>query len=272
MPSHPFAKGSPLEQFIVVFHSGANGDVWDRFFQRARKARLRVSGSGLGDFYGGTLICDRFDGGFFVEFGPAGSEFAADSGHRQFGLADHARERAPFFSERVFLHARCHARAFRDHFGVEQFGFVGLAGVEETPLRVGIVLRNLGEVAARVEHFLCGEHADECHLHRRFDADALFVGFDGGELRLLAEDFATEAKFAACDDGLLDEEAFLAAADGAAANFVAGVADGGIGIKAGLLLAAFGGADLRFGLAERGIVLTRDGLDLVESDERGFCV
>ena len=107
-------------------------------------------------------------------------------------------------------------------------------------------------------------------MHGGFDADALFVGFDGGELRLLAEDFAAQAEFAGGDDRLLDEEALFAAADRAAANFVAGVADGGIGIEAGLLLAGFGGADLGFGLAEGGIVLARDGLDLVERDERRF--
>ena len=149
------------------------------------------------------------------------------------------------------MHACGHASAFGDHFGVEQFGFVGLTGVEEAALRVYIILRNFCEVAARVEHFLRRKDADERHLHGGLDADALLVGFDGGELRLLAEDLAAEAKFASGDDGLLDEETLLAAADGASADFIASVADGGIRVEAGLLLACFGGAD--FGLDRKNI-------------------
>jgi hypothetical protein len=138
-------------------------------------------------------------------------------------------------------------------------------------LCVGIVLRNFREVAARVEHFLRGEDADERHLDGGFYADALLVGFNGGELCLLAEYFAAETEFASGDDGLLNEEAFFAAADGAAATFIAGVADDGIRVEAGLLLTGFGGADLGFGLAESWIVLARDILDLIEGDQRGFC-
>src|SRR6201999_2371236 len=108
---------------------------------------------------------------------------------------------------------------------------------------VGIILGNFCEIASRIEHFLSREHTDERHLYRGFDTDALFVGFDRGELRLLAEDLAAEAKFSAGDYRLLDEKAFFAAADRATANFVACVADGWIGIHAGLLLACFCGAD-----------------------------
>jgi len=63
---------------------------------------------------------------------------------------------------------------------------------------------------------------------------------------------------------LLDEEALLAAADGAAANFIAGVADGGIGIETGLLLAGFGGANFGFGLAESGIGFGWPGAGLLQ--------
>jgi len=69
---------------------------------------------------------------------------------------------------------------------------------------------------------------------------------------------------------LLDEEALLAAADGATANFIAGVGDGGIGVEAGLLLAGFGGADFGFGLAEGGIGFGGQALGFFESEEWGF--
>ncbi len=69
---------------------------------------------------------------------------------------------------------------------------------------------------------------------------------------------------------MLDEEALLAAADGAAANFVAGVADGGIGVETGLLLARFGGADFGFGLSQGGIGFGGKGLGFFEGEEGGF--
>lgn len=69
---------------------------------------------------------------------------------------------------------------------------------------------------------------------------------------------------------MFDEEALLAAVNGAAANFVAGIADGGIGIEARLLVARFGGADFGFGLAEGGIGIRGELLSLLESEEGGF--
>ena len=223
--------------------------------RRARaSAACALRGGGVGDLYGWALFGDGFYGFFFVELGPVCGEIAGDAGYRHFGLADDGAEGAPLFAERVFLHAGGYAHALGVDFGVEDFGFVGLAGVEEAALGFGAVLRDVVEVAAGVEHFLCGEDADVGHFYGGFYADALFFGFDGGESGFVGEDVAAESEFAGGDDGLFDEEALFAAAYRAAADFVAGVADGGIGIEAGLLAAGFGGADFGFGLAEGGIV------------------
>jgi hypothetical protein len=69
---------------------------------------------------------------------------------------------------------------------------------------------------------------------------------------------------------LLDEEALLAAAYGAATNFVAGVADGGIGVETGLLLAGFGGADFGFGLSQGGIGFGGEALGFFQGEEGRF--
>jgi hypothetical protein len=66
---------------------------------------------------------------------------------------------------------------------------------------------------------------------------------------------------------LLDEESLLAAMRFASANFVARIADGRIGIERRLLCACTSGADARFRLAERGIVLPRGFQSVVKSKE-----
>ena len=57
------------------------------------------------------------------------------------------------------MHARGHAHALRFNFGFEDFRFVGLAGVLQTRLRFGSVLRDVCQVAPRVEQFLRSENA-----------------------------------------------------------------------------------------------------------------
>src|SRR6185295_11557362 len=179
---------------------------------------------------------------------------------RHVGLTDYGAERAPLFAQGVFLHARGDAHTLGFDFGVEDFGLVGLAGVEQAAFGVGAVLRDFVEVAAGVEKFLRGKDTNEGHFHGAFDTDALLFGFDGGELCFVAENVFREAEFARGDDGLLDEEALFAAADRAAADFVTRVANGGIGVEAGLLAAGVGGADFGFGLVESGIVFAREML------------
>ena len=100
----------------------------------------------------------------------------------------------------------------------------------------------------------------------------MFLGFDFGELHFFGEYVAAARELSPGDYGLLDEEALLAAAAGAAPNFVAGVGDGGIGVEAGLLPTGLGGADFGFGLAEGGIGFGGQALGFFEGEERGFGV
>src|SRR5258708_6100738 len=186
------------------------------------------------------------------------------------GAGEKSSEGAPFFAKSVFLHAGGEAKALGVYFGVEDFGFVCLAGVRKLTLSFGEVLLDFGEVAADVEKFLGGEDAEEGGFDGGFDADFLLLGFDFGELRFLGEDVAAAGELSGGDDGLLDEEALLAAADRATANFIAGVGDGGIGVEAGLSLGGFGGADFGFGLAEGGIGFAGQALGFFENEEWGF--
>ncbi len=215
----------------------------------------------------GAFVGDGLDSLLFVELRPACFEDAGNGRLGHAGLADDGGERAPFFAKGIFLHARGHAHALRFHFRLEDFGFIGLAGVEKTALRFGCVAGDVREIAARVKQLLRRENAKEGHFHGAGDADALLFGFYDGELRLLAEDFLTQAQLAAGHDGLLHEKTLLATADGAAANFIGGVANGWIGVEAGLLAARIRGADFGIRLAKRGIGLLRDFLDLLEGNQ-----
>ena len=205
-------------------------------------------GGGFGNAHRGTFFCDGLHGFFFVQFRPSMFEIARDGCRRHIGLTDDRTEGPPFFAQRVFLHPGSDAHALRFDFRVEHFGFIRLTGVQEAPLCFGVVLRDLRQIAAGVEHFLGGEYAQERHFHCTFDTYALLARFDGGEFRFLAEDVPAQAEFSGGYDRLLYEKSFFTPADRAAANFVAGVANGGIRVEAGLLLAGFGGADLCFRL------------------------
>jgi hypothetical protein len=109
-------------------------------------------------------------------------------------LTDYGAERAPLFAQSVFLHARGDAHTLGFDFGVEDFGLVGLAGVEQAAFGVGAVLRDFVEVAAGIEKFLRGKDTNEGHFHGTFDTDALLFGFDGGELCFVAENVFREAE------------------------------------------------------------------------------
>ena len=102
-------------------------------------------------------------------------------------------------------------------------------------------------LAARIEQFLRCEDANVSGLYRAFNAQLLLLGFELGKAGLLCKNTAGFSEFSAGDDGLLQEETLLAAVDGAAADFIPYVADGRIGIKAGLLSARLRGAD--FGMS-----------------------
>ena len=126
---------------------------------------------------------------------------------------------------------------------------------------------DLAEIAARFQELLGGENAIESNFHRSFHAGFLFFSFDFGDARFLFEDTATLGEFARGDDGLFDKEPLFAAVDGTAADFVAGVADRGIGIEACLLRAGFGGANFGFGLAKSGIGGGGETFRVVEGEE-----
>ena len=95
----------------------------------------------------------------------------------------------------------------------------------------------------------------------------MFFSCDFSDARFLFENAATLGEFSRGDDGLLDEESLFAAVDGTAADFVAGVADGGVRIKAGLLRVGFGGANFCFGLAKSGIGGGGETCRVVEGEE-----
>lgn len=84
---------------------------------------------------------------------------------------------------------------------------------------------------------------------------------------LLLLDVARLIQLAASDQCLLQEKALLAAVDGTAANFIAGVADGRIWVQSGLLGAGFGSANLGFRLAQRGIGFGGEALGVGEAEE-----
>jgi hypothetical protein len=265
-----FGVGNGVESLVVVFHAAAELEIGNGFALGAEEFAGCAGGAGFGDTRSGRLSCDCVDGLIFVEVGPIVFEIAGDGGERQIGTAEKSGEGAPLFPKGVFLHAGGEAKALRVDFGVEDFGFVSLAGVGKLALGLGDVLLDSGEVAADVEKFLGGEDAEESGFDGSFDADFLLLGFDFGELRFFGENVAAAREFSGGDNGLLDEEALLASADGAAANFIAGVADGGVGIEAGLLLAGFGGADFGFGLAESGIGFGGQALGFFEGEERSL--
>jgi len=99
------------------------------------------------------------------------------------------------------------------------------------------ILLDFGQVAADVEKFLRGRGRAGTRFHGSSTRFFLFLGFDFGELGFFERRRGCARAFRG-DDGLLNEEALLAAADRAAANFVAGVATVD-GVEARLLLASF---------------------------------
>lgn len=179
---------------------------------RASECSLRADGCGFGDSNGRAVFRYGFNGLLFVQFRPIFREVAGDGSHRHCRLADYGAQRAPFFAHGVFLHARGDAHALGIDFGVEDFGFIRLAGIEQAALRFGAILSDVVEIPAGIEHFLGGEYSHESHPYSRFYTNALLVRFDGGEFRLVREDVTAEFEFASGNDGLLNEEALLAAA------------------------------------------------------------
>jgi len=113
---------------------------------------------------------DGFDGLIFIEVGPVVFEIAGDGGEGKIGTAEKRGEGAPLFAKSIFLHAGREAEALGVDFGVEDFGFVDLAGVRKLALRVSEVLLDFGEVAADVEKFLGGQYAEEGSFDGSFDA------------------------------------------------------------------------------------------------------
>jgi hypothetical protein len=91
-----------------------------------------------------------------MRVGPVVFEIAGDGGEGKIGTAEKRGEGAPLFAKSIFLHAGREAKALGIHFGVEDFGFVGLAGVRKLALGLGEVLLDFGEVAADVEKLLGG--------------------------------------------------------------------------------------------------------------------
>src|SRR5437016_1316901 len=156
------------------------------------------------------------------------------------------------------------------HFRVEYLGFVRLAGIHQSPLCLCGILCDHGHVASGIEQFLSGQHAQERHLHGTLYAHFLFFRFDLREFHFVSENPPAQAEFSARDYGLFHKEALLPAAHGAPTDFIARVSHRWIRIKARLLLARLGGANLRLRLPQRGIRFAGDLLHLLERDQRTF--
>ena len=175
-----FGVGAGAEKVVVVFHAAAELEIGNGFTLGADEFGGSSGSAGVGDSRGGRLRGDGFDGLVFVEIGPVVFEIAGDGGDGKIGAAEKRGEGAPLFAEGVFLHAGGEAEALGVDFGIEDFGFVGLAGVRKLALGFGEFLLDFGEVAADVEKFLSGENAEESSFDGSFDADFLFLGFDFG--------------------------------------------------------------------------------------------
>ena len=170
----------------------------------------------------------------------------------------------------VFHLTRGKPHALRLEFGGKEFGLIGLPSVLQFAHGFEGKGGNARQIGASVGHFLRGQHAIESHLDCGFYPDFLLFGLDFRKLRFFGKDVASAAEFAAGDDGLFDEKSLLAAVRLAAADFIACVTDGGVGIKRGLLCMGAGSADSSFGLAVRRVVLSRRFEGMVEGEKRGI--
>ena len=147
--------------------------------------------------------------------------------------------------------------------GGENVGGVGLANAGEL---VGVgdgVESELEESVVEGDGGLGREGIDESGADVVVDAGGL-----GLESTLVCggfglEDVATEGEFAAEDEGLGDEGALFPAAVAAAADMVAGVADGGVWGEAGLTGLGGGPVHVSLRLGQRGV-------GAVGSGEEGF--
>jgi hypothetical protein len=141
----------------------------------------------------------------------------------------------------------------RADFRLQDFSLVGLTGISKLALRFRVILIDFCQVAMGVEQFLGGKDVHVTSSDRGLHANFLFFCFDLRNFSLFGKDLAIVCQLAAGHDGLLHEESLLASRYRAATNFISAVADGGIWIETGLLLAGFSGADFGFGLAQRWI-------------------
>jgi hypothetical protein len=67
---------------------------------------------------------------------------------------------------------------------------------------------------------------------------------------------------------LLEKESLFAASAGAAADFISGVTERGIGIERGLVLAGFCGTNFGVGLAQGWVAVTGEFLGLLQREQR----
>ena len=163
-----------------------------------------------------------------------------------------------------------HAHALRFHFRFQHFGFIGLAGIHQAPLRLRGILRDLRQVAARIEQLLRRQYAQKRHLHRALHADFLFLRLELRELHVFSEYLAAQSQLSAGHDRLLHKKSLLSAAYRAAANFIARVANRRIRIEPRLLPPCLRRANLCLRLPQRRIRLAGDLLYLLQRDQRAL--
>ena len=267
----PAGRSVDSRELLTAVHSaGPQLKVGNRLGLGAAEHGLRTGSGNRGDADSRTLFGDRFDNLLFIELRKLGFQVSFDGLERHFRFSDNGREGAPFLAESAFLHSGADLHASGFNLGLQDFRFVGLPGIHQPPFGFRVVLGNARQIAFGLQHLLRREHAVKSDANGAFNADLLLFRFDLRKPDFLAENLAVLGELSRGDNGLGDEESLFSAAHRSAADFVSGVAYGGIRVEAGLLLPCLRGAKFRFRLPQRGIALCRRLLQRGETHQRTF--
>ena len=265
LEAHVLARCKGLR---VVAELRAHEEVRDALGAHAGERRPGALDIHAGEPHVGALAEHAGDDGLAVDDRYVAFEIAVQRRERQQGVADACGEDAPDPPLVALGLDQLEIGSLRLHLDVEHVRPVRLSHVEQLPGHAHRLAHERRQLTAQLDQPRGAQRLVVERPHRREHAEPLHLC---RRLRLLATargQVAAELELPRRHDRDLEPEEVLEAPRLTGVDLLGLVADQGVRIEAGLGLTAFGGPDRGARLRQRGILLERHPLEVLEAERR----